>query len=32
MREGVKKHGPVRAGVYAMTGGGTSFTAEGAKA
>lgn len=32
MREGVRKHGPVRAGVYAMTGGGTSFTAEGAKA
>ena len=29
MREGVRKHGPVRAGVYAMTGGGTSFTAEG---
>lgn len=32
MREGVRKHGPVRAGVYAMTGGGTSFTAEGVKA
>ncbi len=32
MREGVRKHGPVRAGVYAMTGGGTSFTTEGAKA
>ena len=29
MREGVNKHGPVRAGVYAMTGGGSSFTAEG---
>ena len=29
MREGVKKHGPVRAGVYAMTGGGRSFTTEG---
>ena len=29
MREGVKKHGPVRAGVYAMTGGGESFTPEG---
>ena len=28
MREGTKKHGPVRAGVYAMTGGGDSFTAE----
>ena len=25
MREGVKKHGPVRAGVYAMTGGGEAF-------
>lgn len=29
MRVGVKKHGPVRDGVYAMTGGGQSFTAEG---
>jgi hypothetical protein len=29
MREGVRQHGPVRDGVYAMTGGGTSFTAEG---
>ena len=29
MREGIEKHGPVRAGVYAMTGGGESFTAEG---
>ena len=28
MREGIKKHGPVRAGVYAMTGGGRSFTEE----
>ncbi len=28
MREGTKKHGPVRAGVYTMTGGGESFTAE----
>lgn len=28
MREGVNKHGPVRAGVYAMTGGGDSFTGE----
>jgi len=28
MRAGVKKHGPVRDGVYAMTGGGDSFTAE----
>jgi len=28
MREGIKKHGPVRAGVYAMTGGGDSFTEE----
>lgn len=31
MRNGVTKHGPVRAGVYAMTGGGDSFTAEGKK-
>ncbi len=30
MREGIKEHGPVRAGVYAMTGGGASFTPEGA--
>lgn len=29
MRKGTDKHGPVRAGVYAMTGGGDSFTAEG---
>ena len=28
MRKGVEKHGPVRAGVYAMTGGGESFAAE----
>ncbi len=28
MRQGIEKHGPVRAGVYAMTGGGESFTAE----
>ena len=28
MREGTKKHGPVRAGVYTMTGGGDSFTTE----
>lgn len=28
MREGIKKHGPVRDGVYAMTGGGASFTEE----
>jgi hypothetical protein len=29
MREGIQQHGPVRAGVYAMTGGGASFTVEG---
>lgn len=29
MRAGIDKHGPVRAGVYAMTGGGDSFTTEG---
>jgi hypothetical protein len=29
MRQGVAKHGPVRAGVYALTGGGASFTPEG---
>lgn len=29
MRAGVKKHGPVRAGVYAMTGDGQSFAVEG---
>ena len=28
MRDGVRKHGPVRDGVYAMTGGGESFTSE----
>lgn len=28
MREGVKQHGPVRAGVYAMTGEGKSFAEE----
>ncbi len=28
MREGTSKHGPVRAGVYTMTGGGDSFTVE----
>ena len=28
MREGIEKHGPVRAGVYTMTGGGDSFTIE----
>ena len=28
MRAGVEKHGPVRDGVYAMTGGGDSFTIE----
>jgi hypothetical protein len=28
MREGVRQHGPVRAGVYAMTGSGASFTEE----
>ncbi len=26
MRDGVTAHGPVRAGVYAMTGGGDNFT------
>jgi hypothetical protein len=31
MREGIATHGPVRAGVYAMTGGGESFTPEGKK-
>jgi hypothetical protein len=31
MRKGAEKHGPVRAGVYAMTGGGESFTVEGKK-
>jgi hypothetical protein len=28
MRKGIEKHGPVRAGVYTMTGGGDAFTAE----
>ena len=28
MRVGITEHGPVRAGVYAMTGGGHSFTKE----
>ena len=28
MRKGIEKHGPVRAGVYAMTGGGEAFTVE----
>ncbi len=28
MRAGTAKHGPVRAGVYAMTGGGERFTEE----
>ena len=28
MRQGIETHGPVRAGVYAMTGGGASFTTE----
>jgi hypothetical protein len=28
MRAGIEKHGPVRAGVYTMTGGGASFTEE----
>ncbi len=28
MREGIAKHGPVRAGVYAMTGDGDVFTEE----
>ena len=28
MRDGIDKHGPVRAGVYTMTGGGESFTEE----
>ena len=29
MREGINKYGPVRDGVYAMTGGGGSYTEEG---
>lgn len=28
MRKGIAKHGPVRDGVYAMTGGGESFAVE----
>ena len=32
MREGVAKYGPVRAGVYAMTGSGARFTSEGGSA
>lgn len=28
MRKGIERYGPVRAGIYAMTGGGDSFTAE----
>lgn len=28
MRAGIEKHGPVRAGVYTLTGGGESFTEE----
>ena len=28
MRRGIRKHGPVRDGVYAMTGSGQSFTEE----
>lgn len=31
MRKGIEKHGPVRDGVYTMTGGGASFTEEGRK-
>ncbi len=31
MRAGIEQYGPVRAGVYAMTGGGESYTAEGKK-
>lgn len=29
MKAGIDRHGPVRAGVYAMTGGGEAFTIEG---
>ncbi len=28
MRQGIARHGPVRAGVYTLTGGGESFTPE----
>ena len=31
MRKGIEKHGPVRAGVYTMTGGGQSFAVEDTK-
>ena len=31
MRKGIEKHGPVRDGVYAMTGGGRSFAIEDTK-
>ncbi len=31
MRQGIETHGPVRAGVYTMTGGGDSFTEEDTK-
>ncbi|MDX1563335.1 MAG: aromatic ring-opening dioxygenase subunit LigA [Gammaproteobacteria bacterium] len=31
MRKGIEQHGPVRAGVYAMTGGGQSFATEDTK-
>lgn len=31
MRQGIAKHGPVRAGVYAMTGGGNAFAHEDTK-
>lgn len=31
MKQGIGKYGPVRDGVYAMTGGGESFTEEGKK-
>jgi len=32
MREGIRKYGPVREGVYAMTGGGKDFTGKRADA
>ncbi len=31
MRDGIAQHGPVRAGVYTMTGGGKAFTQEDSK-
>ena len=31
MREGVKKYGPVRAGVYAMVGNGRNFVTKGSR-